>query len=101
MSSDDTNDLSLIMPFVVCEGNGGPYNDEAFVAGYTAGVIDAALHSLEHIHAHVTWWVPSKLVPQLDLLAMRYRFSMEVNVWEEDPETSMVTFGPPHGEDDE
>lgn len=35
MSSGDT-EYGLIMPFVVCESRGGPYEDDPFVAGLIA-----------------------------------------------------------------
>lgn len=36
-------ELSLVMPFVVCTSEGGPYEDESFVAGWDLGTLDARL----------------------------------------------------------
>lgn len=30
-------EFGLVMPFVVCESQGGPYDDNAYVAGFEAG----------------------------------------------------------------
>lgn len=79
-------EFSLVMPFVVCASKGGPYDDEAFVAGYAAGLIDHALSTLGVDETRVVFTVRPLLVPQLDLLAMRYGFTMTVERWEEDPD---------------
>ena len=85
-ANDDQQEHRLVMPFVVCQSQGGPYDDTAFVAGYTAGTIDAALHAAEQIVAEFKWMVSPDLIPQLDLLAMRYGFDLTHEPWDEHPD---------------
>lgn len=66
-------EFSLVMPFTVCAGRGGPYDDVAFVAGYQCGLIEARLRDGE---PEVKEYVPPALVPQIDLLAMRFGYSL-------------------------
>jgi hypothetical protein len=85
----------LVFPFVVCQSQGGPYEDEAFVAGYQAGQIDKALAAVaagEGTEAKFT--VRSGLVPQLELIAMNRGFPVMVaEPWEQHPEEwTFVTF---------
>jgi len=61
-----------VMPFVVCASAGGPYDDAAFVAGYEAGSLDAALRTIREVGGVIERWVNPNLVPQLDLIAMRH-----------------------------
>jgi hypothetical protein len=89
----------LVFPFVVCRSNGGPYDDEAFVAGYQAGQISKALAAAAAVGAdRCMFTVRTDLVPQLDLIAMHYGFSLEAKQIEETegypamPEWSGATF---------
>ena len=85
----------LVMPFVVTVSQGGPYDDNAFVAGWEAGWLDAMLLACRPLGATVERYVDSSLVPQLDLVAMRHRYTMTVEPWEEHPDDwSFVTFAP-------
>lgn len=77
MSDDQPTNYSLVMPFVVCHSTGGPYEDQAFVAGYQTGQIDAALKAGEKDNRdHGLIAVYTELLPQLDLVAMRYGYTM-------------------------
>lgn len=85
----DSQDFSLVMPFIVCATNGGPYDDAAFVAGARFEVLRKQAESGELI---IRSYEPTQLVPQLDLVAMRYGYTMDVEPWEEHPdEWSRVT----------
>lgn len=53
----------LLMPFVVVQSVGGPYEDTAYVAGYEAGRIEALREFFGYVHT------PN--VPQVDLIAMK------------------------------
>lgn len=79
------SEYDLIMPFLPVTSKGGPYDDEAFVAGYTCGRLDAALASGAPAFAD---WFPilSSLIPQIDLIAMRHGYVMEVRdrAWGDD-----------------
>ena len=72
----------LVMPFVVVSSRGGPFDDQAFVAGYECGVIDMALNVLVPIGGTVSRWVHPELLPQIDLIAMKH--GRQVYVGDED-----------------
>lgn len=40
---DEPDEYALVMPFTVVASVGGPYDDDAFAAGFTAGRIDCLL----------------------------------------------------------
>lgn len=68
---------SLVMPFVACRSQGGPYDDQAFSAGYHAGLIDKSLEVAAIAGAdELRLTARSALTPQLDLIAMRWGFSL-------------------------
>lgn len=100
MSADDANrEYGLVMPFVVCEDQGGPFPAGAFVAGWTCGVLDALLPLVKPHGCTVERYVDPRIVPQLDLIAMRHGFEMTSEPWEEHPdEYTLVTFKPAEGE---
>lgn len=78
MTDQPESEYSLVMPFVVCASQGGPYEDQAFVAGYQAGLLDKALSVMAAIGGgELTSTVVTALVPQLDLVAMKHGFAME------------------------
>lgn len=72
------DDYALVYPFVVCKSNGGPYDDDSFVAGARFAQIDAELqlaHMLAHDHSAT---VEPALVPQLELLAMHRGYTLRI-----------------------
>lgn len=79
----DEGSYGLVMPFIVCTSQGGPYEDQAFVAGYTAGNLESLL-AQEPLH--VETYVPTPLTPQVDLLAMRFGYRFESEPWDEHPD---------------
>lgn len=65
----------LVIPFVVCTSQGGPYDDEAFTAGYQAGRIDAHLRHAATAGADaLTVTARTALLPLLELLAMHHGY---------------------------
>jgi hypothetical protein len=87
--------FGLVMPFVVTTSNGGPYADDAFVAGWEGGWLDAMLLVCRPLGVTIERYVIPSLVPQLDLLAMRHRYTMTAQPWDEDPdEWVLVSFAP-------
>lgn len=71
-TDDDGTQYSLVMPFTVVQSRGGPYEDEAFVAGWACGEIMAKL-------AQTPLWkgmVREQALPQVDLIAMHYELRM-------------------------
>lgn len=98
MSADEEETFyDLVMPFVVLESNGGPYDDASFVAG-----MQYAMHQAEMAiaAASIQVWTPSAvrsaMLPQYDLLAMDNGFVMTSEPWDDDPEWAIVTFTRSH-----
>ena len=69
---DQEPGYQLVVPFVVCKSNGGPYDDEAYVAGWEMGALAARIAAAR---AHGLGLPGLTLhrgnLPQLDLLAMQ------------------------------
>lgn len=86
---DNEAEFDLIMPFVVCESNGGAYHDDSFCAGFHLGQIDAQMNvGLVGPGTALTVRTPS--VPQLDLIAMRYGHAIEVAVSDDEWATVLI-----------
>lgn len=84
-----------MLPFVVCRSRGGPYDDESFVAGFQCGEIDRALSVAYLVRAQQVRFptVYARLLPQLDLVAMRHLYQVgPVRVIESAPQWADVTF---------
>lgn len=69
------NEYGLVMPFVVTQSQGGPYEDHSFVAGYQCGQIDKMLEILDG-KSGAQFTVRRNLLPQLDLVAMRHGYKL-------------------------
>ena len=82
----------MVMPFVVCESQGGPYDDAAPVAGFEMGELDAQLN-VAAVSDVLTMQrtLRSASLPQVDLVAMRHGFRLKV-IAHHDNEWSTVTF---------
>jgi len=75
LDQPEQDGYELVLPFVVCASVGGPYEDQAFVAGYQAGQVDRALATVAAVGGlglKVT--VYAALAKQLDLIAMKHGF---------------------------
>lgn len=92
MSDDEKTprEYGLVMPFVLCTSNGGPYDDEAFVVGWEMGALEAWLEAGQPNGAQRQ--IHSTAVPQADLLAMRYGYAMSAEPYDEVPEWTLLTF---------
>lgn len=80
----------LVMPFLAVRSKGGPYDDEAYVAGYEMGQLDALLES--HHHPINTRAVQTANLAQVDLLAMQYGYTIRSTPYQDDPEWTTVEF---------
>lgn len=78
----------LVMPFVVCATQGGPYEDRSFVAGYELGCIAADPALVGSTGRHIR----TESVPQADLIAMHHNLSCEVGDADESGEWTHVRF---------
>jgi hypothetical protein len=82
---DPDNGFELVMPFVIVKSVGGPYDDDAFAAGWRLGVIESALRiaaSLPGIEP-TPIGAPADHGPQIDLIAMRYGWVMTTHLHED------------------
>lgn len=74
MSDDDEFNYDLVMPFLPVQSKGGPYDDDAFVAGYAMGLLDAELGGSVFDQGRA---VNVENREQADLIAMRHGFVAE------------------------
>jgi hypothetical protein len=96
--------MELVMPFVCVRSKGGPFDDEAFAAGWACGDLDRALafaevsNGLTEYH-HGTF--RTALKEQADLIAMKHGFNSVVfEVAEGWPEWGSITIRRDLGEPD-
>lgn len=79
-SDEGATRWGLLMPFVCCASVGGPYHDEAFVAGVQIGTLDQMLAERAG-HGGPTpqpVLLYATLEEQADLVAMRHGFVADV-----------------------
>lgn len=74
MEEHEDSGHALVMPFVVVASKGGPFDDQAYCAGYEAGLFNAGLA----LGRDVSGTVRTDNLRQLDLIAMRYDRTLEV-----------------------
>lgn len=76
MNTDDDGEFryDLVMPFLPVISNGGPYDDDAFVAGYEMGLLDAQLGNSEFDQGRA---IHAENRAQADLIAMRHGYIAE------------------------
>lgn len=78
MSDENDDDAQgyygLVMPFLPVKSKGGPHDDDAFVAGYEMGLLDARLGGSVFDQGQA---VRRENREQADLIAMRYGFIAE------------------------
>ena len=82
--ADQPPGYELVMPFVVCRSQGGPYDDGAFVAGFECGALEARLTIGRPASCEL--YVRTASLPQIDLIAMRHGYQVEAEPWDEDPD---------------
>jgi hypothetical protein len=86
-------EYGLVMPFVVCKSQGGPFDDEAFSVGYSLGLLDGELALLTaHSADPAPRWVRSSGMRQVDLIAMRHGYKMKYSEDPADDEWTWVRF---------
>lgn len=65
------------MPFNVVASKGGPYEDQAYVAGFEAGRIWGRLEDMSRYGGADVDTVHTTNLPQLDLVAMHFGYILE------------------------
>jgi hypothetical protein len=85
------------MPFLPVASKGGPWDDDAFVAGYQMGLLDARLE-LGHLPESLTIYTGNR--EQADLIAMRHGYTVVFTQEPDWPEwTHMQVTGSGHPEE--
>lgn len=86
-AGDDGVLYDIVLPFVVCQSQGGPYEDDAYVAGYEIGEISTMLAQ----NAFLEWERPVHTgnLAQLDLVAMRWSYIVAERVEVDDTWTAV------------
>jgi hypothetical protein len=77
VTDDEETEWRMTVPFVVTVSNGGTLDDTAFVAGFHASQINAALCSQDCMELEES--VLQCLLPLLDLFAMKYGYVMHTS----------------------
>lgn len=84
MSDEPDPEYGLLLPFVVCRSQGGPYDDDSFVAGYELGRTAAQLPIYDALE--ISSWgtrIRTASLPQLELIAMNWGWTIRTG-WEHD-----------------
>lgn len=77
--------FEMIMPFVVVDTEGGPFDDASYCAGYEAGRWASKVEAAKSLRLDVQRETVHRAnLPQLDLVAMRYGAQLAVHDWQED-----------------
>lgn len=76
MSED--GEYSLVMPFVVVNSVSGPFDDDAYAAGWEMGKLDERLSAaVHHALGCPTVVILRQNLPQAELVAMKHGMTME------------------------
>ena len=77
MSDQEPEEIKyeLVMPFVGVTSVGGPFDDEAFTAGWEMGALDQRMSTGSNEHIETTILTANK--PQADLIAMKNGYRLE------------------------
>jgi len=74
-----------VMPFVVCKSQGGPYDDDSFVAGFELGRLDAQLPMYAALgFGSLSRLAHAETLPQVELVTMRYGYRVRYVSEEQD-----------------
>jgi hypothetical protein len=81
--SDEEQGFGLVMPFVSVASKGGPYDDDAYAAGWAMGALDAKLSAIMRPVCHEET-IRTADLPQADLVAMKHGYRLERSPSEDD-----------------
>lgn len=83
--SENEATYGLIMPFVLCASNGGPFRDEDFVAGVQIGALDVEMRIAKTLDGvPKARYLSKALYEQIDLMGMRFGFKVHTTELEKD-----------------
>lgn len=74
----------LVVPFIVCESEGGPFDTESFVHGFEVGRWERTLDMMPPEVEVICTNVHDANLRQLDLIAMHHRWHIEADPDEDD-----------------
>lgn len=74
---EEETGYELVMPFVVAQSAGGPFDDDALCAGFELGRLDGVLATGRP--AVLTGPYKKAVLPQVDLIAMKHGYSVAVD----------------------
>ena len=66
------HEYELVMPFVTVTSVGGPHDDDAYVAGWEMGDLDASLRVLSRFGVEIHKTIRADNRAQADLIAMKH-----------------------------
>lgn len=77
----------LVMPFVVCKTNDGPYDDESYACGWEMAVLDERLKIAKAANAVIhSVMIHAGNLPQLELVLMKFGILRGEVEGDDDPE---------------
>jgi len=76
MADDAEDEFELLMPLVVVRSKGGPFDDEAYTAGFEAGRLWELLGAGVEFESRA---VRTANIRQLDLIAMHFGYALTTN----------------------
>ncbi len=92
---DDENIYDKRYRPIVGKSNGGPYEDDAFIAGCCFGQIQTDCETLRFGHEKL-WTIPTPLLPQIELLVVHERCVLMTEPWPACPDKwTLVTIRRP------
>lgn len=96
---EELHPFGLVMPFVPVKSKGGPFDDDAYAAGWECGQIAEILRATAETASELDECDRLKLpvrtanVEQLDLVAMSYGYMIDQREpWEDGSEWTFVRF---------
>lgn len=99
MPDQEGSSYRLVMPFVLTKSNGGPYDDKAFTAGMACGQLWTELQVLAaHGAQPRPRYVRPEHIPQMDLIAMHYGYTLKAGPVDEASGYQRIDFGPGYDE---
>jgi hypothetical protein len=86
-------EYTAVMPFILCQSEGGPYDDAAFIAGATCGALIEELRVLRLTTAtpHERY-MNAKYLPQIDLIAMANGYTIKPGELDQASGWQIITF---------
>lgn len=91
---DPERAYAMLMPFVTVASKGGPHDDNSYVAGWEMGALD---HRLGMSRWAFSTTLHAENAPQIDLIAMKNGYEVDLQPYEDYPEWCLAKFTPLSG----